>query len=199
MLGTWRAASLVGSLGLGSMFGLSAISGATDRDLMHCRSTIQTEPEELISVRSPSRMFSYMPGASASSSSQSSRYTDASSVSRGWVTSAWRSPLTTSTPITSYFPFTHGRYRTDGINGMKQGEVLGKEAKLNDSEMTSKPQLTARQFCLGVGIINLFGDISILAVLISSVLKLHMERMQMVASCFMFLLGSLCATLPLLR
>jgi len=77
-----------------------------------------------------------------------------------------------------------------------QSEVLVDEAKLNDSEMTSKPQLTARQFCLGVGIINLFGDISILAVLISSVLKLHM---QMVAICFMFLLGSLCAPLALLR
>ncbi|CAO2655321.1 Nn.00g103850.m01.CDS01 [Neocucurbitaria sp. VM-36] len=46
------------------------------------------------------------------------------------------------------------------------------------------------KFYLGVGIINLFGDICILMVPISSVLKLHMERTQKIAICFMFLLGS---------
>jgi hypothetical protein len=51
------------------------------------------------------------------------------------------------------------------------------------------------QFYLGVGIINLFGDICILAIPISSVMKLHMERAQKIAICFMFLLGSLWAFL----
>ncbi|KAF2825712.1 hypothetical protein CC86DRAFT_382720 [Ophiobolus disseminans] len=55
-----------------------------------------------------------------------------------------------------------------------KGEILVDEAK----------------FYLGVGIINLFGDLCILAVPISSVLKLHMERTQKIAICFIFLLGS---------
>ncbi|KAH6642825.1 hypothetical protein C7974DRAFT_386223 [Boeremia exigua] len=46
------------------------------------------------------------------------------------------------------------------------------------------------KFYLGMGIINLFGDVCILAVPISSVLKLQMERTQKIAICFMFLLGS---------
>ncbi|KAJ4359435.1 hypothetical protein N0V95_002182 [Ascochyta clinopodiicola] len=41
-----------------------------------------------------------------------------------------------------------------------------------------------------MGIINLFGDICMLAVPISSVLKLQMERTQKIAICCMFLLGS---------
>lgn len=55
-----------------------------------------------------------------------------------------------------------------------EGEVLVDEAK----------------FYLGVGIINLFGDICILMVPISSVLKLQIGRTQKIAICFMFLLGS---------
>lgn len=54
------------------------------------------------------------------------------------------------------------------------GEVLVNEAK----------------FYLGVGIINLFGDICILTVPVSSVLKLNMERTQKIAICLVFLLGS---------
>jgi hypothetical protein len=46
------------------------------------------------------------------------------------------------------------------------------------------------KFYLGVGIINLVGDICILSVPITSVLKLHMSRPQKYAVCFMFLLGS---------
>ncbi|KAF1938069.1 hypothetical protein EJ02DRAFT_426064 [Clathrospora elynae] len=46
------------------------------------------------------------------------------------------------------------------------------------------------KYYLGVGIINLFGDICILMIPISSVLKLQMERTQKIAICFMFLLGS---------
>ncbi|KZM25429.1 uncharacterized protein EKO05_0000649 [Ascochyta rabiei] len=46
------------------------------------------------------------------------------------------------------------------------------------------------KFYLGMGIVNLFGDICMLAVPISSVLKLQMERTQKVAICCMFLLGS---------
>jgi len=47
------------------------------------------------------------------------------------------------------------------------------------------------QFYLGVGIINLFGDVCILTIPIASVLKLHMGRTQKVAVCLTFLLGSL--------
>ncbi|OAL05468.1 hypothetical protein IQ06DRAFT_212384 [Phaeosphaeriaceae sp. SRC1lsM3a] len=46
------------------------------------------------------------------------------------------------------------------------------------------------KFYLGVGVINLFGDICILAVPISSVIKLQMERTQKIAICLVFLLGS---------
>lgn len=46
------------------------------------------------------------------------------------------------------------------------------------------------KFYLGVGIINLFGDICILSVPIASVLKLQMSKPQKIAVCFMFLLGS---------
>jgi hypothetical protein len=55
------------------------------------------------------------------------------------------------------------------------------------------------QFYLGVGVINLFGDICILAVPVSNVLKLQMGNPQKIAICFMFLLGSLCVpfSLPL--
>jgi hypothetical protein len=47
------------------------------------------------------------------------------------------------------------------------------------------------QFYLGVGAINLFGDICILAVPVANVLKLQMRTPQKIAICFMFLLGSL--------
>ncbi|KAF1847096.1 uncharacterized protein K460DRAFT_305920 [Cucurbitaria berberidis CBS 394.84] len=45
-------------------------------------------------------------------------------------------------------------------------------------------------FYLGIGIANLFGDVCILVIPISSVLKLQMGRTQKVAICFVFLLGS---------
>ncbi|KAF9698550.1 hypothetical protein EKO04_003923 [Ascochyta lentis] len=51
-------------------------------------------------------------------------------------------------------------------------------------------QVNEAKFYLGMGIINLFGDICLLAVPISSVLKLQMERTQKVAVCVIFLLGS---------
>ncbi|KAI8932085.1 hypothetical protein NX059_010971 [Plenodomus lindquistii] len=46
------------------------------------------------------------------------------------------------------------------------------------------------KFYLGMGIINLFGDVCILTVPVSSVLKLQMGRTQKVAICIVFLLGS---------
>ncbi|KAG9191354.1 hypothetical protein G6011_09442 [Alternaria panax] len=46
------------------------------------------------------------------------------------------------------------------------------------------------KFYLGTGIINLFGDICILAIPVQKVLKLNMERSQKVAVILMFLLGS---------
>jgi hypothetical protein len=46
------------------------------------------------------------------------------------------------------------------------------------------------QFYLGIGIINLFGDICILSVPVQRVLKLHLGLSQKIAVCFMFLLGS---------
>jgi hypothetical protein len=46
------------------------------------------------------------------------------------------------------------------------------------------------QFYLGIGIINLFGDICILAVPVQRVLKLQLGLSQKIAVCFMFLLGS---------
>jgi hypothetical protein len=46
------------------------------------------------------------------------------------------------------------------------------------------------QFYLGIGIINLFGDICILAVPVQRVLRLHLGLSQKIAVCFMFLLGS---------
>ncbi|KAH3913028.1 hypothetical protein HBI56_088640 [Parastagonospora nodorum] len=51
-------------------------------------------------------------------------------------------------------------------------------------------QVDEAKFYLGVGIINLFGDICILAVPVSSVVKLQMGRSQKIAISFMFLLGS---------
>ncbi|KAF2678540.1 hypothetical protein K458DRAFT_422994 [Lentithecium fluviatile CBS 122367] len=51
-------------------------------------------------------------------------------------------------------------------------------------------QVDEAKFYLGIGIINLFGDICILSVPIQSVLKLQMEWTQKVAVLFMFLLGS---------
>lgn len=47
------------------------------------------------------------------------------------------------------------------------------------------------QFYLGVGIINLFGDICILTVPISNVMKLRLEKTQKIAISFIFMLGSL--------
>ncbi|KAH7384199.1 hypothetical protein DE146DRAFT_636332 [Phaeosphaeria sp. MPI-PUGE-AT-0046c] len=46
------------------------------------------------------------------------------------------------------------------------------------------------KFYLGVGIINLFGDICILSIPISSAMKLQMEHAQKIAICLVFLLGS---------
>lgn len=71
------------------------------------------------------------------------------------------------------------------------GVLLVNEAKVNEQESILGYRLTKKQFYLGMGIINLFGDVCILAVPISSVLKLQMERTQKIAICFMFLLGSL--------
>ncbi|KAI4650296.1 uncharacterized protein J4E79_009565 [Alternaria viburni] len=51
-------------------------------------------------------------------------------------------------------------------------------------------QVDEAKFYLGVGIINLFGDVCILTIPIASVLKLHMGRTQKVAVCLTFLLGS---------
>ncbi|KAH8624623.1 hypothetical protein IG631_20088 [Alternaria alternata] len=51
-------------------------------------------------------------------------------------------------------------------------------------------QLTRLQFYLGIGIINLFGDICILTIPVQSVLKLNMGRSQKVAVILTFLLGS---------
>jgi hypothetical protein len=72
-----------------------------------------------------------------------------------------------------------------------KGVILIDEAKVGGSARRDIAQLTKSQFYLGVGIINLFGDMCILAVPISSVLKLHMGRTQKIAICFTFLLGSL--------
>ncbi|KAL5119955.1 hypothetical protein ACEQ8H_002053 [Pleosporales sp. CAS-2024a] len=55
---------------------------------------------------------------------------------------------------------------------------------------TGKVRIDEAKFYLGVGIINLFGDMCILAVPVSSVVKLHMERSQKIAISLMFLLGS---------
>ncbi|KAF2851564.1 hypothetical protein T440DRAFT_467810 [Plenodomus tracheiphilus IPT5] len=51
-------------------------------------------------------------------------------------------------------------------------------------------QVNEAKFYLGMGVVNLFGDICILAVPVSSVLKLQMGRTQKIAICLMFLLGS---------
>ncbi|KAH6876100.1 hypothetical protein BKA58DRAFT_419471 [Alternaria rosae] len=64
-------------------------------------------------------------------------------------------------------------YYWDQWNGA-QGEILVNEAK----------------FYLGAGIFNLLGDVCILCIPISHVVKLQMEKTQKVAICFIFLLGS---------
>ncbi|KAL2017885.1 hypothetical protein VTK56DRAFT_1541 [Thermocarpiscus australiensis] len=51
-------------------------------------------------------------------------------------------------------------------------------------------QVDEAKFYLGIGIINLFGDICILTVPVHRVLKLHLGTTQKVAVCFVFLLGS---------
>jgi hypothetical protein len=51
--------------------------------------------------------------------------------------------------------------------------------------------LTGSKFYLGVGVINLFGDICILTVPVSSVMKLKLARTQKIAISLIFLLGSL--------
>jgi hypothetical protein len=51
-------------------------------------------------------------------------------------------------------------------------------------------QVDEAKFYLGIGIINLFGDICILAVPVRNVLKLHMDKTQKGLVLFMFLLGS---------
>lgn len=51
--------------------------------------------------------------------------------------------------------------------------------------------LIVLKFYLGVGIINLFGDICILTVPISSVVRLRLARTQKIAISLIFLLGSL--------
>lgn len=47
------------------------------------------------------------------------------------------------------------------------------------------------KFYLGVGIINMFGDIAILSIPIPSVMKLQMPKGQKIAVLFIFLLGGL--------
>ncbi|CAJ2504739.1 Uu.00g121330.m01.CDS01 [Anthostomella pinea] len=51
-------------------------------------------------------------------------------------------------------------------------------------------RINEAKFYLGVGIINLFGDICILSVPVASVWKLQMRKTQKIAVCFIFLLGS---------
>ncbi|KAH8674125.1 hypothetical protein BX600DRAFT_509319 [Xylariales sp. PMI_506] len=51
-------------------------------------------------------------------------------------------------------------------------------------------QVNEAKFYLGIGIINLFGDICILTIPIAEVAKLQMRKVEKVAVCFMFLLGS---------
>lgn len=57
--------------------------------------------------------------------------------------------------------------------------------------ITQSPLLTLLKFYLGVGIINLFGDICILTVPVSSVMRLRLARTQKIAISLIFLLGSL--------
>jgi hypothetical protein len=59
------------------------------------------------------------------------------------------------------------------------------------SSMPHTSLLTLSKFYLGVGIINLFGDICILTVPISSVIRLRLARTQKIAISLIFLLGSL--------
>jgi hypothetical protein len=59
------------------------------------------------------------------------------------------------------------------------------------SKQNRGSQLTRLQFYLGIGIINLFGDVCILTIPVQSVLKLNMGRSQKVAVILTFLLGSL--------
>jgi len=51
-------------------------------------------------------------------------------------------------------------------------------------------QINEAKFYLGVGVINLFGDICILTVPVSSVMKLKLARTQKIAISLIFLLGS---------
>lgn len=76
-----------------------------------------------------------------------------------------------------------------------KGEVLVDEAKVRRQINSAKAKgADLRQFYLGIGIINLFGDVCILTVPVSSVLRLNMERAQKIAICLTFLLGSLYVT-----
>jgi hypothetical protein len=72
-----------------------------------------------------------------------------------------------------------------------EGVIQVDEAKVSGRRNLEPAFADQLQFYLGVGIINLFGDICILTVPISSVVKLRLEKTQKIAILLIFMLGSL--------
>jgi hypothetical protein len=72
-----------------------------------------------------------------------------------------------------------------------EGVIQVDEAKVSGRRNLEPAFADQLQFYLGVGIINLFGDICILTVPISSVIKLRLEKTQKIAILLIFMLGSL--------
>lgn len=72
-----------------------------------------------------------------------------------------------------------------------EGVVQVDEAKVGAQVAIIFYLLTRSKFYLGVGVINLFGDICILTVPVSNVMKLRLARNQKIAISLIFLLGSL--------
>lgn len=72
-----------------------------------------------------------------------------------------------------------------------EGVVQINEAKVSVIGVFAHIVLTGSKFYLGVGVINLTGDICILTVPVSSVMKLKLARTQKIAISLIFLLGSL--------
>ena len=72
-----------------------------------------------------------------------------------------------------------------------EGVVQINEAKVSAIGVFAHTRANGVKFYLGVGVINLFGDICILTVPVSSVMKLKLARTQKIAISVIFLLGSL--------
>ena len=72
-----------------------------------------------------------------------------------------------------------------------EGVVQINEAKVSAIATFPHLVLMESKFYLGVGVINLFGDICILTVPVSRVMKLKLARTQKIAISLIFLLGSL--------